>query len=561
MAFFPLPSGVKRALANYLKDKPTGTKIKYGFRLRVAAEVSATGRYVLENSYIKLEEDVYALGQAIGNGAFGTVKYVQSFSTNAVYVAKIQQYVSGNRRVKKIEKEVNMLYDLGLYRDVGSREGIEGTKYEGSIKHYIVMSDAGISLGKYLTTHLALSKEGRFDLAIKLCWALNNLHQGVSSRTGTAYVHRDIKPANIAISATSQVRLVDVGLCEINPDRSPPNFSGTAAYQPNIMTLLEHNVTLRNLDLIALKRVIYMPEKMLCGQGYKKDDSGLHFGFPMICSQSLLMTSGLFKYFDTSAVPDQNTMHRDNLDGNPVTLASLLVLGRYSLVNLYAQKIIKNQTLAYAVLGMYFANQGASDERLAAQMAFAIKAYVLCKVVRRYEVSAERTRCLGLLVASGITNILNQALENRVLIDLIKESSPSVRQATVLLWQNGFYDPTFLNQLKDNEPVARKVIQLVFDGDLLGVKKALLPIKKPEKQPVSVFDSPRLSLVPVLPRLPVLTAKVKLNTLSKDKLVAVHDKPPFQATRQLPAVFFAPQRENRKITTTVATAIFNPFLE
>ena len=63
------------------------------------------------------------------------------------------------------------------------------------------MFNAGTSLDKYLKANPNLSKEQRFDLAIKVCLAVHHLHQGISSRTGTPFAHRDLKPANISVRA------------------------------------------------------------------------------------------------------------------------------------------------------------------------------------------------------------------------------------------------------------------------------------------------------------------------------------------------------------------------
>jgi len=534
--FFVLPAGVKSVLANYFRDKPKGTIIECGSLVSgVPVEASATGSYALRNSYIKLNKDVYVLGQGkeaiVGSGFFGTVKYVQSFSTNAIYVAKVQHFKSCKSEIERVDNEINALYDLGLYRDAGS------ITEAASITHYIVMADVGVSLDKYLKKHPALSTKVRFDLAIKLNWAMHNLHRGAASRTNTTYAHRDIKPPNIVITPTYQIQLIDVGLCNNRLDSLPKELAGAPAYVPDMRTFLTTVLSLRQLDVLALKRVIFMPDKMLCNLGYKEDTTGKHFNLPAIFSRALLNDSGLLSYFDTSVTDtNQATISRENFQGDPLVFASLLVLGRYGLVGRYAQKVIKNQTLAYAVLGMYFANQDKSDPFVAAQISYGINAYVLCRIVSRYRPIAERITLLGLLVKAGITNDLNQAIDNKTLIGLIKDPSPEVRKAAVLLWQNGLGQLTFLDQLTRNVPLAKKVIQLVFDGDLIGVNKLLLPR--------AAFNSQKFFLAPVsvsaVSGHPSSTPRDRLKENGKDKPVAVGA----QSTVKFPPVFFGGAKTN-----------------
>jgi serine/threonine protein kinase len=555
--FFTLPSGARQSLISYFSNKPSGTKLKYGFALdRVSSNLKNSNGYILENSYIKLGKDIYAMGRGkeayVGKGAFGTVKHVRSLSTGTGYVVKKQSYKLNDSKLKFIENEVQTLFDQGLLRDVGVREGAWGTKQYGTNKHYIVMLNAGTPLNKSLVVQPSLSTAVRFDTTIKLCWAVHAMHQGISSRTGTPYVHRDLKPANIALANAGEVRLVDMGLCQTNPDQRVKDFSGAPAYLPNVLTLLKRPISLRQMDVLALKRVIYMPDKMICSEGYIEDNSGKHFNCPMVFSQALLKASGLFTYFDTSATTyKQNILDQESYQGDPLTLCSLSVLGKYGLVNQYAQSVIKNKTLAYAVLGLYFANQDLPDERITYQIDSSIKAYALCKVAPKHMVSAERTKLLGVLVAEGITKNLNLALSDNGLIALIKESTVLVKQAVVLLWQNDFHDPASLNKLKGNDLLAKKVIQLIFDGDLTSVNSALLTPQKElvTVRKVAVHDGPkRGAAVPFcLPqklRLPVLPLK-KVTEKAQNKPTPVDIKLPSIYQRQSSSLFFTPARETR----------------
>lgn len=579
--FFALPSSVKQGLINYFSDKPIGTKIKHGFLLKgIAVEASYSGTYVLENSYIKLGKDIYALGRGkeatVGSGAFGKVKYIQALSSNATYVVKIQESSFDSSHSKKtashlkdIEEEVWTLYDLGLYRDAGLRVTGKAGSATNS-KHYSVMLDAGMPLNRALKMRPALSSELRYDVGIKVCWAVHSLHAGYSSRTNTPYAHRDIKPPNIARGRARDVRLIDVGLCYINPDSSPPDMAGAPAYIPGMM--LYSKLTLRQLDVLALKRVMYMPNRMACLGGYKEDTTGRHFGLPMIFSRAILQAAGLFPYFDTSV----DTKPELSYQGDPLTFASLLVLGRCNLVGPYAEIIIKNKTLAYAVLGLYFANQGREDEAISKNIDAAIKAYLLHRVAPCHATLALEVKILAVLVALGITNDLNSALNDSVLLGLIKDASVQVKKAAVLLWQNGLHKSDYLKQLLDNELLAKQVIQLVFDGEFARVRGLFTPIKSAvgdtattmstrSKTPSSVVPLPALprfavckpeeipcsarkktSAVVSLPALPHCAARAEESTLKRAKPVSKIDKSPGEFNHHKSTLFFTPPKETRK---------------
>lgn len=525
--FFALPPEVKQRLVAYFDGKPVGTKIKYGFTVH--------GNYILKNSYIKLEKDVYALGRGkqaiVGTGAFGKVKYIQSLSSNSLYVVKMLYYKGLERELNNLQNELSALYDLGLYRDEGTRAR------QLSNKQYIVMLDAGMSLDKCINPKL--NNAERYDLAIKLCWSVHNLHCGNASRTGTSYAHRDIKPWNIAIKG-DVVRLIDLGICQVNPEQLPETLHGAPVYLPNINTFLNQEITLKQLDVLALKRVIYMPDKMLCFKGYVEDISDRYFG---IFPQVLLHVSGLAAYFDTSATSKtQRVLSEQDFQGNPLMFASLLVLSRYGLMEQYAAKM-KSTTLAHAVVGLYFANQGISEARAASQISSIINAYVLRKVVHQYELLAERTKLLASLVATGIINNLYEALENKTLISLIKMPSVLIQRAAALLWQNGFHDDSLLISLNGNDEVAQSVIKLIFDGDLHGVKKVLLPAGPSNSR--KPLGGKRLSL-PIIPQAKTKDKEFKFKSeralAPRDKDTSARDK----ISERLPSLFFAFPKKNKK---------------
>jgi serine/threonine protein kinase len=551
--FFALPDGVKQKLTEYFADKLPGTKIKYGFSLRgMPVEVEPSGDYVLKNSYIKLNKGIYALGRGdkatIGSGAFGTVKYIRSLSTNNTYVVKIIRYGSSEKELESISKEVLAAYDLGLYRDEGSR------KHSLEYKQYLVMMNAGTPLDKYIARYPALDQGTRFDLAIKLCWTIHDFHRGMASRTGTPYAHRDIKPANIAIDRTGRMRLVDLGIVTPNPETVPTDFAGAPAYLPNYATLLHDSINLREYDILALKRTLYMPGKILCVAGYKVDTSASPFGCRMIFPKTLVQDANLIKVIDTSSTPKENVLRKEYYQTNALLLASLLVLTRYSLMEGYAAKMC-HPTLAYAVLGIYFANTDLSDKEMAELINDSIRAYLLVRVVARHQERANQVKLISYLVAEGVTYHLKEAMGHDVLLDLLASPNQEVRRAAVLLWQNGVQKPELLIRLTDNEVLAKQVTQSIFDGELSVINELLakplaLTIKKP-------IETARI----ILPAIGVV-AKVEEMKPECKSARSPSKKGSEAATIKrdnLPFLFFAPHKEKRATERKGTPAIHQPW--
>ena len=123
--FFALPSKARGLLADYFSNKPVGSKIKFGSILQEKVSGKSTlYKYALENSYIKLKNDIYALGRkaTVGKGTFGTVKFVQSFSMKATYMAKIQQYQPSkdDSQLYNIERNISASR-LGFIQRCGSK--------------------------------------------------------------------------------------------------------------------------------------------------------------------------------------------------------------------------------------------------------------------------------------------------------------------------------------------------------------------------------------------------------------------------------------------------------
>lgn len=553
--FFALPEEVKQKIVKYFENQPSGTKIKRGFTFDgLLVEEKASGSYVLENSYIKLEKDIYALANGkkdlVGKGTFGKVKYAQALSTNNIYVVKIMTYTCTDAQLDTISREVVASYDLGFYKDSVSRScGVVN-------KQYLVMEDAGTTIDHYLRARPDLADAARFDIAIQLCWVVHNLHRGMASRTGYAYAHRDIKPTNITINKEGKIRLIDLGMLALEPDSVPKNLVGAPGYLPNIATLLNRPITLKELDTLALKRTLFMPRNLLCMQGYKTDNSDPPFGLSTILPEKLLQTTNLLPSIDTSSKPQDRLLPESYYRQDILLLAGLLVLARFRLVEHYAEKL-RHPALIYALLGLYFANQDASDAKMTVLISASIDAFVLSKVSGQRAQGLETLNLLSFLVSLGVTNHLSKAMQNHTLIQLVQTSEPSISRAAVLSWQNGIHKSEFLAQLKDNEALAKKVIHLIFDGDLAGLKNAFTELqehtfKRPAKRPASApnfyfplinpskaeFISPSSARAPVRPikteacpepkketHLPLLLFQVAKERRVVARATVEHDKP------------------------------------
>lgn len=226
----------------------------------------------------------------LGDGCWAKVKYAYDrYGTQ--YVVKIEHKQKSKDHFDAehpcvLEEAIST--DLGLFI-ASMRRQDEVSREQG----YHVMPLLGRDLKSKLSFGTDLPTETLMRIAVGMCWQVHLTQAGLSSKSGRGYVHRDIKLDNFVISSGNKVQLLDFGLAAEMIDEKPKNLKGTMNYLP----LCAGEVPLRNSDVIALKRCLYMPESFYTPEGYK---TRTHSDAACIFSEEVLREKGLFSLLDTS---------------------------------------------------------------------------------------------------------------------------------------------------------------------------------------------------------------------------------------------------------------------
>lgn len=179
----------------------------------------------------------FVLQEQIGRGGMGVIyRAVQIFSDTVereVAVKLIHPELVAHREddaLKRFQREIGMLvrlehrgiariYDGGVHRDSGSREGTL----------FLAMEFVrGKPVTEYVTENRArLGTTGTLRLFLRVCDAVAFAHR-------KDIIHRDLKPANILVDADGEPRIIDFGLAQVcgtttTADRGH-RLSGTPAY-------------------------------------------------------------------------------------------------------------------------------------------------------------------------------------------------------------------------------------------------------------------------------------------------------------------------------------------
>lgn len=296
-----------------LASAPPGTKLprslnKDGSRRVRQNDPSFAPQYDTHYSWLKDQEGkIHPLShEVLGAGKYGRVK------RSGDEVIKIEKN-------KASYSEVNILTDLNIAR--GKVLRADGKKY------YTLMQDLGESLRSILEKNGAeLDECQRFNIAIDLCLKLHRLHCGLDSQSHTRYAHLDLKPANITIDKYGKVNLVDFGASSSSPEQVPIVYrGGTPLYQ----VARNFKLSMIQLDNLALKRSLFLPEHLLTSKGdVKYDVKSIE---PAILTQDMVKGYNLEAYIDTSyeRFPDIESFARDTT--SPIVLAAILIAAKMEL--------------------------------------------------------------------------------------------------------------------------------------------------------------------------------------------------------------------------------------
>lgn len=369
---------IKQHLAR--SDQP---KLKRGESVLLAEEEKP---YLLANSYIMLEDNVYALAHdkersekvevkqggevklkrktnraVLGEGGFGRVKWVQSLATGLRHVVKIAHWIAPN--------EMAVLADLDMLLASGSNTKTIASEDEPSgyqqTKHYAVLKYVGTDLAKYVSNNSASLTEGkRLAIAIGFLLWIARFHAGHLSKSGKAYAHLDVKPYNACVDEHGAVTLIDFGLSK--PYTSEPRyvFEGTPEYMPTDEDGVQPMVKLDNL---AAKRSVYMPQTICCEAGFVESNYRGGSSLPMFLDKAVLEHNHVLTYFDTEAKSEASGSGIDD-DTSVWTLAALLISANAHAYDLL-EDMHADDTLAQAVIAIHLDSGDQSKAELQSSFA------------------------------------------------------------------------------------------------------------------------------------------------------------------------------------------------
>jgi serine/threonine protein kinase len=303
--------------------------------------------YALNYSFIKVAGSAYAIDEFLGAGSFGSVKKAYD-DEGCLWVIKIENFDPAECETltqwrARIQHENQVLIDLGLGKGHALRDRFTAgviTPSKIRYKCYSVMAYEGESIDDYFYDNQGyISESDKLQLAISACRAVENIHSGKTSLANKGYAHLDLKVANMTIKEDIEgnkiVKLIDVGEAEESPDGLLTHLKGTPLYLP----IDPIGKPKRQLDLLALKRCVYLPPKWTVYDGQrvirdpKKDIS--------ILSDKIIEKKGLDPFF-----ADQKTCRGlidDSYSANQ--LAAFLVLAFYDITTLYHTVTEENATI------------------------------------------------------------------------------------------------------------------------------------------------------------------------------------------------------------------------
>lgn len=199
---------------------------------------------------------VYTLQAVLGTGGNGKVFSAKNKKTNEDVVIKVC-FSENNQDEQQTTENLGLLLNAGTILDEGGNP----------VLGCMVLPH----LGKELFAKLPSETPDLYNLAIKVCLAVHDLHTGKTSKTGEKYAHLDLKPENILIDGNQNIRIIDFDTAKTALDQDYAwDDGGSKIYQPQNKSSL----TNQQMDILALMRILYIPQSFYSSD-VSHDDTGL----------------------------------------------------------------------------------------------------------------------------------------------------------------------------------------------------------------------------------------------------------------------------------------------
>jgi serine/threonine protein kinase len=299
------------------------------------------------HSFIKVNNAIYCMAKVsdrsndprLKKGTEGKAKYAISKDATC-YVIKITPPRSALDTLKKREQEI--LFDLN--KSMGTDQRVDKKKI------YTVLKYTGVILEKYLAEN-DLSEDKRLDVAAQLAYNLYSLHHGLTSSSNKAYAHMDVKPDNATIDDKGMVHLIDFGMSKENP-LEKTDFRGAINYSGYYE--LDKKLSGAELDVVALKRSLFMPKEFYCADGHVSRSQREYEKLNQLLPKSLLEKYNLSEFIDTSSTLGKPPNYNEEVM-DPLVICAVLINAK-SKLGLTENELKSNLFICHAIAGAYFSN-------------------------------------------------------------------------------------------------------------------------------------------------------------------------------------------------------------